>query len=519
MATPPTEEKPLTGAELPPTRGDTGLAMPIQVELERSSVPPKPDQALWQAIKTSTEYVGFRQYQHFIDAVMTGHDPDPALEEYSVEKERIKDLAPKRALPFPGVDAYRLLKVATEVFLMTHCGITGFERAPFETGGVRSLPDHEQKVMDELRRYLIPVGGERKDGAATPRGNGNRPRATTTSVPAIPYLAIIQDKLRDVPLVASRDDPAVRDCYFILQEKLSHPCMVELIWCYWHEEAMLVQTMNAISRRFQNRRANGDGDALAKLDLDPLRPLANIMWGYLQDEQHHLTVVRRAYEYEHTYGFMLQGRAVQGLRPAEIRSRFLEAFHNLLHRASIFYKSDDDTTVKADAFPVLNALKEVHFILAEGANNQFGDLQSTARGEMLMQMWLLARPEMREFIGGRVMVPYPEAWMDRVDTMKSLLGWTDVSVMHFHDLAVYGEQLLLSVRYGAWSLVDDMEDAAKWGREWRLQVFQYIHAYRAVTGVDLSADSGTDIDARPPSEHLQRRLEEQQSQRRLPPAR
>ena len=39
-----------------------------------------------------------------------------------------------------------------------------------------------------------------------------------------------------------------------LQEKLANPCFVELIWSYWQEEAGLVQTMNAITWRFQNRR-------------------------------------------------------------------------------------------------------------------------------------------------------------------------------------------------------------------------------------------------------------------------
>ena len=46
----------------------------------------------------------------------------------------------------------------------------------------------------------------------------------------------------------------------------------------------------------------------------------------------------------------------------------------------------------ADGFPVLNALREVHLLLAEGAHNQYGDLPWTARQEMLMQQWLLARP-------------------------------------------------------------------------------------------------------------------------------
>jgi len=87
---------------------------------------------------------------------------------------------------------------------------------------------------------------------------------------------------------------------------------------------------------------------------------------------------------------------VPRLRSADSRSKFLEAFHHLLHRCSIFYKEDNDTTVIADGFALLNALQEVHILLAEGANNQFGDLPWTARAEMLMQQWLLSRPEMRD---------------------------------------------------------------------------------------------------------------------------
>ena len=155
-----------------------------------------------------------------------------------------------------------------------------------------------------------------------------------------------------------------------------------------------------------------------------------------------MTVVRRNAEYDHHYGLRLEGRggaAISG--PPTARSKFLEAFHHLLRLCTVFYKQDDDTTVKADAFPVLNALKEVHLVLSQGAHNQFGDLPSTARIEMLMQQWLLARPEFREFLPTRIMVAYPEPWMDRVDAMKKLQGWTDTSVLHFRNLAMFGEQI------------------------------------------------------------------------------
>jgi hypothetical protein len=276
---------------------------------------------------------------------------------------------------------------------------------------------------------------------------------------------------------------------------------------------MLAQTMSAVSRRFQNIRSPGDRDPLANFEIDPLRPLNNLLWSYIQDEQHRLTVGRRAYEYDHHYGMALVGKAVPNLRPADSRSKFLEAFHNLLYLCTVFFQQDDDTTVIADGFTVLNGLKEVHLMLSEGAHNQFGDLPATARQEMLLQQWLLARPEFREFLPTRIMVDYPEPWMDRVEAMKTLQGWTDTSVIHFNTLARFGEQILLSIRFGAWSRVNDAANGANWARYWRSEIRGYIHSYRAVTGIDLAADM-TDSQNESeryvqPSVHLQRRLQSQ----------
>ena len=50
---------------------------------------------------------------------------------------------------------------------------------------------------------------------------------------------------------------------------------------------------------------------------------------------------------------------------------------------------------------------------------------------------------------------------------------------------MFGEQILLSIRYGAWSDVNEPVQAANWARFWRPEIQGYIHAYRAVTGVDL----------------------------------
>jgi hypothetical protein len=133
---------------------------------------------------------------------------------------------------------------------------------------------------------------------------------------------------------------------------------------------------------------------------------------------------------------------------------------------------------------------------------------------MLIQQWLLARPEMRDFLRGRLMVPYKEGWMGAVDAMKRQQGWSDVNVTHFRDLGVFGERILLSVRYVAWPSITDPQDAADWALVWRQEIQGYIHAYRAATGVSLTDDvvevSRTG-DARylQPSFHLGNRLSEQ----------
>ncbi len=91
------------------------------------------------------------------------------------------------------------------------------------------------------------------------------------------------------------------------------------------------------------------------------------------------------------------------------------------------------------------------------------------------------------------MVAYPEPWMDRVDAMKKLQGWTDTSVLHFRDLAIFGEQILLSIRFGDWSNVDDPDQAANWARYWRPEIQGYIHALRIVSGIDISVGDVAEV--------------------------
>jgi hypothetical protein len=353
---------------------------------------------------------------------------------YNGSREKVID---KNHLPFNRTEAYSLLKFATEKYVEKKLGL--------------SVPN------------------------ATPYFPDSR----------LPYYSLILERISE--FLDNEEPPTERECEDLMVVK-DQPILLELIWSYWHEEGMLVQTMNAIARRFQNVR-NNERDPLANLELDPLRPLNNILWGYIQDTQHRLTISRRTYEYDHHYGIRLLGKAIPEFMPADSRSKFIQSFHNLLYRASLYFKEADDMTINADAFPLLNALRETHLILAEGSHNQFGDLPTVARIEMLMEQWILARPEIREFLGGRIMVPYDETWMDRVDTMKTLQGWPDTSISYYHDLAKYGEQIILGVRYGNWSRVIDRDSARNWADRWRDAIQRYLHSYHSVTGVDLTLES------------------------------
>jgi hypothetical protein len=448
----------------------------VAVTLKRTAVPPTPDQSLWVAIRNSTNAIGFENYNRFIEAVICGvADFDDDRVPRKRVRHKLRSVKRRSGLPFPNVDRFRLLKAATEVFLMIHCGV--------------DLDDFSQVDVDEESRRLNRTV-DRAELEAQMRDYLDRVATGEGDVlDVLPYLGLIRRQLGDVAIVGvgEDDDEATEICSGIIAEKLERPCFLELIDSYWRDEGGLAPGINAILWRFQNRTPRRRGrDPLAGLDVDPLRPINNLLWGLVQDQQHRLTTVRRAYEYDHHYGLELSGKPGPPVRGADSRSRFMEAFHNLLSRAAVFMNQDDDTTHIADGFPVLNALKETHLLLTEGAHNQYGDLPWTARHEFLMYEWVLARRELRDFLPTRTMVAYAEPWMAPLEALNKLLGRTNVSVMHFRDLAVYGEQLLLGIRFGAWSRENDQAQAANWVRYWRPEIQGYIHAFRAVAGLDLT---------------------------------
>src|SRR5262245_4527152 len=215
-----------------------------RVQLRRSESTPGPQQAFWSVIRNRT--IDFNQYKTFIDDVMCCVC-DPTEGRESLPKEKRMDLR----LPFPGVRSYNLLKLATELYLMQECGVvprpTAYGHATqgklsqpcvsaeqefdkrFNSAEETSRMEREEEVtaagvLTELRtEYLKDLEDDVTAGGP---------------FPALPYLKIIREKLADIPLKDPRAVP--NSCYGILPSKLSDPCLLELIWSYWHEEGMLV---------------------------------------------------------------------------------------------------------------------------------------------------------------------------------------------------------------------------------------------------------------------------------------
>lgn len=285
------------------------------------------------------------------------------------------------------------------------------------------------------------------------------------------------------------------------------PYGAELIYSYWLEEGGLLQAMEAVALRFQNRSSR-TRDTLAGLDISPLRPIGDSIWAYIDDQHRRLGLQRRAYEYAHQYGLRLVGKAVGRIRPADDRSPFLSSFHTLLNVTLQFYRDVDDQQIQQDARPVLNALRELQMILLQGSSNQFSTITIQARVECMIAQWLLTAPEIQKFLGAPTMISYPESWMEPVDALRRLLQWGDTSIIEFWRLAAYGELLISSVRWGNFGpAANNPQDAEDWAMTFRNFTTQYVASYCSVTRVDLSQRlvTGQPVDATLPSVYLAQR--------------
>src|SRR5262249_6869202 len=132
-----------------------------------------------------------------------------------------------RSLPFTDTDAYRNVKAATEAFVMANCGVQRGMTSKDEEYVLAqlSLDPGPHRLAEIFASYQV-----HSDGLNT-----------------LPYLALIRRKLKDQGIKTSdigdkrydgdrnwRSD--ANSCYGVLKQRLTNPCLLELIWSYWQEE-------------------------------------------------------------------------------------------------------------------------------------------------------------------------------------------------------------------------------------------------------------------------------------------
>jgi hypothetical protein len=428
--------------------GSVGVDGRVKVTMERTDSLETRDQALWAEIRERREAIGFERYRRYIQRVL---ELDKDGFHSGGLSRRLGELGAR------GVGAYQMLRDFTEVFVLSECGsISGEEIG--EHLGIKPdfLPERHasHKIAERLRDYL-------REGR-------------------LPYID------RVLRAAYPKLDPDCLGLDALRSKMFQRPLYLEL----WHEmcleHGMLMRTMDAISARFQNIYNSGENDGLSNYESSPLRPLSDFFWGWINTESVRLNARRRIQEYKHQYGPTTLDGSVLGVQAADVRTAFPDAFMNLMSLCEAFYWEDNQTTVLADAFPVLFGLKQVHQILAMGAGNTAPQLTFAARVETLMMQLMLAQPELRAFLRVREMVPYDEDWQASVDAMIDLQGWQQPSTTQHNDCAKFGEEILLSIRLADWTAGTEAE-ARNWLRDHREAIRRFTYAQHAISGPDLVA--------------------------------
>lgn len=237
-----------SGMDCPPPRCQLGDDT-IDVRLSAQSTAGATDVELNTVIRYQLESTCFPIYQEFMNALMTNLDRAPGgmsgvakqLREALDHDDDIDDRANSQRVhanappltKIQGTLAYEVLRLATEAFMLTRCGLAciDFRKAAvfkdfidkdgnrIDTSGY-GTENYAQEVLAYVQQFL-----------------------NSESAAATPYLQLI---VKQLSLLPNKGDPLTR----LYASRYECPMLIELIWSYWHEEAMLSQTMNAIAIRF-----------------------------------------------------------------------------------------------------------------------------------------------------------------------------------------------------------------------------------------------------------------------------
>lgn len=480
-----------------PTGGDNVKLAKIQivdtvkVGLQRHQVDLQDASALDIAIRNATEAIDPDEHAKFIDEVLCQGEWNVAVERPSYEQDLHGRYSGQ--LPRPdiyGPDAWNILMLATKIFLLLRAGVVRKTQNGIELIDQESW---DQQKDEELLGHSLT---EQSLGELLKRYFGQQEVI-------LPYYNQIVENLPSSTVGSPY-------CKTVLLERLRFPAAMELMFDYWLILGGVRGAMNGIVRRFINLHGPTDVDPLANFETSPLQPLSLLLGGYVQTEYQRLPLSRFDLEAQHQYGFTLGRKVVNRLRPADARFKFRFAFHDLLTAASRYYQESANTTIIPDTYPLFLKMQQVNQLLAESSGNNWLEVTFQSRAEMLSILWLMSRPEMTRFLHGRPMESQ-KPWEQVINDYNRLHGVEDTSIIHYHKLAKYGEQICLMLRLQAWNHPKVTPEYAKATLDyWRFAFKGYMNSYQAVTGVDLTADATDARDAedrhRQPSALIERRL-------------
>src|SRR5262249_36135858 len=122
------------------------LPVPVPVTMTRAFEPLTNDQALWSVIRATTEALSFNNYKRWVDTILCPEDNPDMTALAKGTRDDVVAMAARRALPFPDVDPYRVLKVATEVFMQMNCGVLMTRDFPLDLDD-RDLQEERLRIL------------------------------------------------------------------------------------------------------------------------------------------------------------------------------------------------------------------------------------------------------------------------------------------------------------------------------------------------------------------------------------
>ncbi len=251
---------------------------------------------------------------------------------------------------------------------------------------------------------------------------------------------------------------------------------------------MLVQTANAIALRFQNIARNGTRSARrvrARRAAAAERLHLGLHPGRAEPA---VGPAPRSTSTTTSTAWTWSGRASR-VRPADSRSKFLQAFHDLLRLTDQFYREASDTHGDARSVPAPDRAQGpphdsrggcAQSVPRSAVDRAQRDARSAVAARAIRDARLPARPAgdaVPRSLDGRRRRHEASAGLDRHERpalQRSRASSASASC--------------LSIRHVRWDAITDPVAAQDWALSWRPEVQGYIHAYRMATGVTLSDD-------------------------------